>query len=293
MPLTQQQLSDINKAVEQVQDTKDYLDILRYYPCETIIDILNEHPDENLRIAAFVNLNYEHKLAPGVLNALNRAVQNPNNSLNFRNAGTALLESTPAKPAARKESGSSWKDKLESALGVVWLILMVLPVFAFLASAFKIVKDPAVLKLLDLTYSIYPLTIGYLILHKVVSAVGQALKSTLPSPKQLGGIQIEQGRNREAIETLKEAVSQDRQDSDAWYLLGLAYDNDSQVEEALRCYEQVLIIHPYHPNAWNNRGRILYGKQDLAGAKDCFEKAQSFGSKEAENNLAAMRRFQR
>ncbi|GMU26286.1 MAG: hypothetical protein AMXMBFR16_11910 [Candidatus Uhrbacteria bacterium] len=93
----------------------------------------------------------------------------------------------------------------------------------------------------------------YVIAEKWLDA-GIALPSNMWTPwlrGELGRVYLEQGRYAEAIPVLRTVV--DAVPSDTWYieLLGDAYRQTGRLDEAARCYREVLTLSPEHERIQN------------------------------------------
>jgi tetratricopeptide (TPR) repeat protein len=76
---------------------------------------------------------------------------------------------------------------------------------------------------------------------------------------------LDTGNYDEAITQLKNIISKDDNQSDAWYNLGLAYYRKADYENSIRSYEKATNIDNEYSDAWYNLG-ITY--RDRAGANN-------------------------
>ena len=84
--------------------------------------------------------------------------------------------------------------------------------------------------------------------------------------KILATILALQGRIAESVVIGEKVVSIDTHDADAYYNLGLAYQELGKLDKAEECYKAVVILKPKHADAHNNLGNTLHdrGKLQLA-----------------------------
>jgi tetratricopeptide (TPR) repeat protein len=193
-----------------------------------------------------------------------------------------------------------WK-RTKEILGIIWrnagTILFWLwftsPItLLILVHLFKL-NSPVLITLNKYSYSVYVITGLILAINYVVSAVSSGLKAALPNGKVLGMTSLDQNHFADAIASFQQYLQENPDDRECMYLLGLAYDNNHQEDMALSWYNALLEKQPYHAEALNNKGRILYTRNDLQNAKICFERAAEMGSSEAMNNLKVMHRYGR
>jgi hypothetical protein len=189
------------------------------------------------------------------------------------------------------------KDILENACSnagtILFWIWFTLPITLFiLVKAFKL-KSPVLTTLNKYSYFVYVITLLIQVIAYVASAIYSGLKAAMPNGKVLGITSLEQNHFEDAIESFQHYLQENPDDRECLYLLGLAYDNNHQEDMALSWYNTLLEIQPYHTEALNNKGRILYARHDFQNAKTCFERAAEMGSNEAKNNLEVMHRYGR
>jgi len=105
------------------------------------------------------------------------------------------------------------------------------------------------------------------------------------------------GNYKKAISLLTKLVKEDPQNQDYWFKLGEAYDDLSDHEAALPCYQKCIELKSSHgttfaPTAYNNIGRIYSKKADYKKAREYFETALQLGSPLAKDNLAILDRIE-
>lgn len=105
------------------------------------------------------------------------------------------------------------------------------------------------------------------------------------------------GNYKKAISLLTKLVKEDPQNQDYWFKLGEAYDDLSNYEAALPCYQKCIELKSSHgttfaPTAYNNIGRIFSKKGDYKKAREYFETALQLGSPLAKDNLAILDRIE-
>jgi len=82
------------------------------------------------------------------------------------------------------------------------------------------------------------------------------------------------GRTKDAIEALRKAIAIDPNIPEAWSNLGNEYRNESQFEEARRCYTKALALRPNFADAQLNLGVTLQETEPtFAPALEAYEKA--------------------
>jgi cytochrome c-type biogenesis protein CcmH/NrfG len=75
-------------------------------------------------------------------------------------------------------------------------------------------------------------------------------------------------------ETLfKQAVDEDNHNEKAWILYGLQFNHTGNPDRAIECLRQALSINPGNIEAWNNLGRVLVIKGKYDEARGAFETA--------------------
>ena len=106
--------------------------------------------------------------------------------------------------------------------------------------------------------------------------------------KEKGEFFLKQGKHDRAIDLLERAVDIDKDLSDAWKLLGKAYERFGEEEKALEAYESASESKPMDIEIAKEKGRLLYELDRYDEAILCFESIleNSSGSKEVWNNKA-------
>jgi tetratricopeptide (TPR) repeat protein len=91
-----------------------------------------------------------------------------------------------------------------------------------------------------------------------------------------------------------------------WNELGISHHNQSQLDEALKCYQKATKVDPRYADAQNNIGTVLYEKKKFSKAIRAYKKAINlrtdfapfylnlgyayFGQKDFEDSIAAFRK---
>lgn len=93
----------------------------------------------------------------------------------------------------------------------------------------------------------------------------------------LGGVLDDLGRNKEAIQYLKKAISLQPDLKEAYGNLGFRYLDDGNYTESIKLFNKVLELEPEDPLGFNNRGFAKYKLKDLEGAlKDINKSIQLY-----------------
>ena len=90
---------------------------------------------------------------------------------------------------------------------------------------------------------------------------------------QLGNAYFDAERYADAIKWYEESLKLDPKDVDASTDLGVSYYYSSRTDEALKQFDYSLKLNPTHAKTLLNQGIVLaFGKRDLKGATDAWEK---------------------
>lgn len=101
------------------------------------------------------------------------------------------------------------------------------------------------------------------------------------------------GEYSAAIEILKDVVSDDAKNADAWNMLGYSYRNIGDTDNAWDAYERALAIAPDHKGAHEYLGEWYLMQGDKASAAAQLTKLKALcpsGCKEAETLEAAIKK---
>lgn len=85
---------------------------------------------------------------------------------------------------------------------------------------------------------------------------------------------VEKGRHREALQELLSA-SRDFSRQVIYVQLGRVYGRLGNVPEGMQFLDRALSILPRDPDAWLEKGNLLYTSGDITGAAPCFQKSVS------------------
>ena len=90
---------------------------------------------------------------------------------------------------------------------------------------------------------------------------------------QLGNTYFDAERYADAIKWYEESLKLDPKNVDASTDLGVSYYYSSRTDEALKQFDYSLKLNPTHAKTLLNQGIVLaFGKRDLKGATDAWEK---------------------
>ena len=93
----------------------------------------------------------------------------------------------------------------------------------------------------------------------------------------LGSIFFQAGYIAASGEFFRAALQDNRSNAEAFYGLGSVYLRQNDIAQAKDCFEKATALQASYPetqpNAWNNLGLIAIRKNDLASAKSCFQRA--------------------
>ena len=73
------------------------------------------------------------------------------------------------------------------------------------------------------------------------------------------------------------ATQEIKEDAEAYYNRGNAYEKKGQYDKAISDFTKAIEINPRHADACYNRGVVYYYKKDYEKALDDFYKAQKLG----------------
>lgn len=89
----------------------------------------------------------------------------------------------------------------------------------------------------------------------------------------LGVAYNQTGQPAKAIEAYQRALRINSEDAGAWNNLGNAYDGAGQSANAIEAYQQALHINPEYANAWNNLGVVYEKAGQFAKAVEAYQQA--------------------
>src|SRR5215469_9908521 len=89
----------------------------------------------------------------------------------------------------------------------------------------------------------------------------------------LGLLRSHQGRNREAIVLMLQALEANPEYVDAWSNLSIAFFQERDLERSEKCCRRALELAPEFVNAWANLGRTLYARDAAEEALRAWDRA--------------------
>ncbi|HKD54603.1 MAG TPA: tetratricopeptide repeat protein [Steroidobacteraceae bacterium] len=89
----------------------------------------------------------------------------------------------------------------------------------------------------------------------------------------LGLLRSHQGRNREAIVLMLQALEANPEYVDAWSNLSIAFFQERDLERSEKCCRRALELAPEFVNAWANLGKTLYAKDAAEEALRAWDRA--------------------
>lgn len=126
----------------------------------------------------------------------------------------------------------------------------------------------------------YPalLELNHPLLHTSYSLPDEALNEVVrPDDAQLdmeNALALYQsGKKAEAAEAWRAIVTQNHNNTQAWYFMGVALSDIECWEEAIEALNKVVAREPGHAEAWNSMGHAYAGKLDTDQALACYDKA--------------------
>lgn len=96
---------------------------------------------------------------------------------------------------------------------------------------------------MSLTIAIFTF-VSLLIPGASIRAWAQTTSATIPDDTAQGIKLYHQGNTEEAIKILTKVVKNRRDDADAWYYLGLAYNREERIADALLAFQKVVDLRP-------------------------------------------------
>ncbi len=112
------------------------------------------------------------------------------------------------------------------------------------------------------------------------------------APSDLKGLYLKRyqtadrrGETWKCIRWMEKVTSLDPKDPDGFYLLGIAYEKNKDLEAAIQAYKQVIEVKPDHVKAYYRTGLLYLGRRDFKKAVELFEKAMEFEPASAELNF--------
>jgi len=93
------------------------------------------------------------------------------------------------------------------------------------------------------------------------------------------------GETWKSIRWMEKVTSMDPEDPDGFYLLGIAYEKNKDLEAATQAYNRVIEIKPDHVKAYYRTGLLYLGRREFKKAIELFEKAIEFEPDSAELNF--------
>src|SRR5579863_7355784 len=139
-----------------------------------------------------------------------------------------------------------------------------------------------------------------------VSAVGQAPANTGLADEEMAQLYLARKEYKEAESIFFRLATQNPKNATYWNELGIAHHNQSELDQALKCYQRATKVDPRYADAENNIGTILYERKKFSKAIRAYKKAISlrgdsapfylnlgyayFGHKDFEDSIASFRK---
>lgn len=139
-----------------------------------------------------------------------------------------------------------------------------------------------------------------------VSTAAQAPANGGIAEEELARIHLARKEYKEAEDIFHRLAVQNPKNAVYWNELGIAYHNQSELDDALKCYQHATKVNPRYADAQNNIGTILYEKKKFSKAIRAYKKAivlrtdfapfylnlgyAYFGQKNFEDSIAAFRK---
>jgi len=122
---------------------------------------------------------------------------------------------------------------------------------------------------------------------RALEATAQATPTDAGTRVALGDLYFDAERFPEAIRWYEAALQIDPNDANASTDLGVAYYYANQPDRALQQFDHSLTVDPTHTKTLLNQGIVrAFGKQDLAGAAESWQKAIDLAPESAEGRAA-------
>jgi tetratricopeptide (TPR) repeat protein len=139
-----------------------------------------------------------------------------------------------------------------------------------------------------------------------VSAVGQAPANTGLADEEMAQLYLARKEYKEAENIFFRLATQNPKNAMYWNELGIAHHNQSELDQALKCYQRATKVDPHYADAENNIGTILYERKKFSKAIRAYKKAISirgdsapfylnlgyayFGHKDFEDSITSFRK---
>ena len=97
--------------------------------------------------------------------------------------------------------------------------------------------------------------------------------SELEYHMQLGFVQYVTGDDASAIKSFNQVISEDEDNAEAWFNLGMVVFGQEQFTEAEYCFRRASELEANDAQTWNNRGVCLWKLERIEEARTCFQNA--------------------
>lgn len=107
---------------------------------------------------------------------------------------------------------------------------------------------------------------------------------------QLGFVQYVTGDDASAIKSFNRIISEDENNGEAWFNLGMVVFGQEQYTEAEYCFRRSSELEADDAQTWNNRGVCLWKLERIDEARTCFTNALQLdpSDEDAKFNLASL-----
>lgn len=107
---------------------------------------------------------------------------------------------------------------------------------------------------------------------------------------QLGFVQYVTGDDASAIKSFNLVISDDENNGEAWFNVGMVVFGQEQYTEAEYCFRRANELEADDAQTWNNRGVCLWKLERIDEARTCFTNALQFdpSDEDAKFNLASI-----
>jgi len=107
---------------------------------------------------------------------------------------------------------------------------------------------------------------------------------------QLGFVQYVTGDDASAIKSFNRVISDDENNGEAWFNLGMVVFGQEQYTEAEYCFRRANELEANDAQTWNNRGVCLWKLERIDEARTCFANALQLdpADEDAKFNLASI-----
>ena len=99
---------------------------------------------------------------------------------------------------------------------------------------------------------------------------------------QLGFVQYICGDDASAIKSFNKCISDNENNGEAWFNLGMVVFGQEQFTEAEYCFRRACEIEANDAQTWNNRGVCLWKLERTDEARTCFNNALQLDPKDAD-----------